>query len=80
MIKTLEQSRMEMEGCGDSEWANYLEGLIRQHEHALANPTTDKTSSNYIPLCATHAQSWFCERDHLVDGLESECVVCAHSK
>lgn len=35
-IRTLEDARAEMEGCDDSEWANYLEGLVRQHERALS--------------------------------------------
>jgi len=36
-VETLEQARAAMEGCDDSEWANYLEGLVRKHErHSLA--------------------------------------------
>ena len=33
-IKSLELSRQEMEGCSDSEWAQFLEGLVRQYERA----------------------------------------------
>ena len=32
MIKTLQQARVEMEGCTDSEWINCLESIVRQHE------------------------------------------------
>lgn len=38
---------------------------------------TDKTSSEYVPLCDGHAASWFTERNHLKGGMDAECVACA---
>lgn len=37
------------------------------------------TGDNEIPLCAGHAESWFCGRDHLVGGMDATCVVCANT-
>lgn len=31
------------------------------------------TDNEQIPLCANHAESWFCERNHL---RTEDCVVC----
>ena len=33
-IMSLEKARQECEGMDDSEWAQYLEGLLRQWERA----------------------------------------------
>lgn len=38
-IISLEEARATMEGCTDSEWANYLEGLVRQHERGIPGAT-----------------------------------------
>lgn len=31
-----------------------------------------------IPLCSGHAETWYCERNHLTGGMNAVCVVCAH--
>ena len=42
---TLEQARALMEGCDDSEWANYMEGLVRARERENAELLQELGSS-----------------------------------
>lgn len=52
--------------------ANWLMRFIR-HTHDM-----ERGSIGYdVPLCSGHAESWFCNRDHLKGGLSANCVVCA---
>lgn len=30
-----------------------------------------------VPICAGHAEGWFCGRNHLKDGMDAKCIVCA---
>lgn len=50
--------------------------LLKDLKAALAAGEPEFKSANDIPLCANHAESWFCERNHWPNP-DAPCILCA---
>ncbi len=46
----------------------------RKYEREITRLKADITKLESAPLCGTHAEGWYCERDHI--KTKSGCVVC----
>ena len=55
-----------------------LRGLAGYYNELLDHARQLERELAEIPLCGAHAGSWFTERNHLKDGMDAKCVVCAH--